>query len=285
MKKKLLIIFLLSVMLFVSGCGNKKTNNDAQNKTEQTQVNQEIVFPQLTQIKDGETIAIINTNKGNMKVRLFKDFAPKTVENFVTHSKNGYYDGLTFHRVIDEFVIQGGDPKGDGTGGESIWGEPFEDEFNPLLRHFRGALSMANAGPNTNGSQFFIVQNTKVNPQIEEQLKYFMEHQDEVVNEETDTPLAIGNVYPYQVCEEYVNNGGAAALDGLHTVFGQVYEGFDVLDEIAKVKTDSNDKPVEDVIINNIEITEYKSDKSLEKSSEETSLNKEIEETSSKNNQ
>ena len=100
----------------------------------------------------------METNYGTIKIRLFPKVAPKAVENFKTHVENGYYDGLTFHRVIEGFMIQGGDPIGNGTGGESIWGKPFEDEFDINYHNFRGTLSMANAGPNTNGSQFFIVQ-------------------------------------------------------------------------------------------------------------------------------
>ena len=104
----------------------------------------------------GDTVAVIHTSMGDIKILLFPERAPKTVENFVTHSKNGYYDGLKFHRVINDFMIQGGDPRGNGTGGESIWGGSFADEFDEQLHNLRGALSMANSGPNTNGSQFFI---------------------------------------------------------------------------------------------------------------------------------
>ena len=100
--------------------------------------------------------ATIKTNKGDMKFNLLSDAAPKAVENFVTHAKNGYYDGLIFHRVIKDFMIQGGDPTGTGCGGESIWGKPFEDEFSIDARNYYGSLSMANSGTNTNGSQFFI---------------------------------------------------------------------------------------------------------------------------------
>src|SRR5574344_610902 len=106
-------------------------------------------------------VAVMHTGMGDITLRLYPEVAPKTVENFVTHAKNGYYNGLTFHRVIREFMVQGGDPTGTGAGGESIWGAPFEDECSQELHNFRGALSMANAGPNTNGSQFFIVQNSK----------------------------------------------------------------------------------------------------------------------------
>lgn len=103
------------------------------------------------------TFAILKTRYGDIKIKLFEKDAPKTCENFITHIKNGYYDGLIFHRVIREFMIQGGDPTGTGRGGESIWGKPFKDEFSPNLKFDRkGLLAMANAGPNTNGSQFFI---------------------------------------------------------------------------------------------------------------------------------
>ena len=104
-----------------------------------------------------DTFAIIKTNRGNIKVKLFEDIAPKTCENFEKLAQKGYYDGVIFHRVIRDFMIQGGDPTGTGCGGESIWGKPFEDECDPNVRFDRkGLLAMANAGPNTNGSQFFI---------------------------------------------------------------------------------------------------------------------------------
>eukprot|EP00308_Calcidiscus_leptoporus_P024452 CAMPEP_0119354182 /NCGR_PEP_ID=MMETSP1334-20130426/3213_1 /TAXON_ID=127549 /ORGANISM="Calcidiscus leptoporus, Strain RCC1130" /LENGTH=613 /DNA_ID=CAMNT_0007367667 /DNA_START=39 /DNA_END=1880 /DNA_ORIENTATION=- len=102
-------------------------------------------------------MACINTSYGEVHVKLFPDECPKTVENFTTHARNGYYDGVLFHRVIKGFMVQTGDPLGDGTGGTSIWGHEFEDEFHRSLRHDRPyTLSMANAGPNTNGSQFFV---------------------------------------------------------------------------------------------------------------------------------
>lgn len=102
-------------------------------------------------------IAIMKTNQGTIEIELRPDLAPKAVENFITHSKNGYYNGLIFHRVIKNFMIQGGDPTGTGRGGESIWKKPFKDEFaaNAVFDK-AGILAMANAGPNTNGSQFFI---------------------------------------------------------------------------------------------------------------------------------
>ena len=93
---------------------------------------------------------------GDIHLRLFPSAAPRTVENFVTHARQGYYNNTIFHRVIRKFMIQGGDPQGDGTGGESIWGGEFADEFSSLRHDKPYTLSMANAGPNTNGSQFFI---------------------------------------------------------------------------------------------------------------------------------
>lgn len=124
-----------------------------------TLVSTQICFAQLA-TGDGimqETIVVLETNQGIIKIKMLTNVAPKTVENFVTHVKNGYYDGLIFHRVIKDFMIQGGDPTGTGRGGESIWGRPFEDEVSPTVKFTKaGLLAMANAGPGTNGSQFFI---------------------------------------------------------------------------------------------------------------------------------
>jgi cyclophilin family peptidyl-prolyl cis-trans isomerase len=103
------------------------------------------------------TVAVIKTNMGTIEIELFADQTPKTVENFVGHANKDYYNGIIFHRVIANFMIQGGDPTGTGRGGESIWGKPFADEIVPSLVFDKpGILAMANAGPNTNGSQFFI---------------------------------------------------------------------------------------------------------------------------------
>ncbi len=106
---------------------------------------------------NAKTIAVMETSMGTIELELYPKEAPKTVKNFVGLAKKGYYNGVIFHRVIDNFMIQGGDPTGTGSGGESIYGKPFEDEFAKTLKHDKpGTLSMANAGPNTNGSQFFI---------------------------------------------------------------------------------------------------------------------------------
>ena len=118
------------------------------------------VEPKQTQTKVESTemtVAVIKTNMGTIEIVLFAKETPKTVENFVGLANKGYYNGVIFHRVIDNFMIQGGDPTGTGRGGDSFWGGKFADEIVPSLKHDQpGILSMANAGPNTNGSQFFI---------------------------------------------------------------------------------------------------------------------------------
>lgn len=143
------LLFLILIPLISVSC---QTKDPVENKNQTTtEIQKEEVM------NDSILIATINTNMGAVKIELFPDKAPKTVENFTGLAEKGYYDGVIFHRVIDKFMIQGGDPTGTGMGGESIWGKAFEDEFSPDLRFDEpGYLAMANAGPNTNGSQFFI---------------------------------------------------------------------------------------------------------------------------------
>lgn len=235
-------------------------------------------------------VAVMETSEGTIKLRLFPQEAPRTVENFITHAKEGYYDGLSFHRVINGFMIQGGDPNGDGTGGESIWGGSFEDEFSDVLHNFRGAISMANSGSlSTNGSQFFIVQNSDplpadqaemvlssmyVNRQLanaqiqvlqaqkdgtsQEDLEGMVEELNTQMNtlvEELNTALSEGEPaaalddYRTQMApamERYQAQGGSYHLDYVHTVFGYVIEGMDVVDAIAALdsgETDASGQP------------------------------------------
>ncbi len=197
----------------------------------------------------GDKIAVMKTNYGDIKIKFFPKYAPKAVENFLTHAQDGYYDGMVFHRVINDFMIQGGDPTATGSGGESIWGMPFEDEFHPDLRNIRGALSMANAGPGTNGSQFFIVQKSDLQDFEQQEFEYALANQDELYD---DGKTKVSFLMPPKICEYYINNGGTPWLDFVHTVFGMVYEGMDVVDKIAAVKTDSKSKPMQDVIIEKI---------------------------------
>lgn len=194
-----------------------------------------MTLPQLDLANAKGPKATIKTNLGDITVQLFPEQAPKTVENFTTLAKQGYYDGVIFHRVIEDFMIQGGDPTGTGMGGESAFGDSFEDEFSQELFNINGALSMANAGPNTNGSQFFIVSNKSVQPGTNEQMR------------------EAG--YPEEIIEPYMN-GGTPWLDFRHTVFGQVIDGKDVIDKIEAVERDMSDKPLEDVIMSTVEISE-----------------------------
>ena len=150
----------------------------------------------LQAVEKVETTVVFETTRGNITFELYPDIAPKTVENFVGLVKNGYYDGIIFHRVIKNFMIQGGDPTGTGRGGTSLWGTKFEDEFKPNIVFDKpGILAMANAGPNTNGSQFFI----------------------------TTVPT------PW--------------LNGRHTIFGMVVEGYDVVRKIENTSVGYQDKP------------------------------------------
>ena len=146
---KNIVLALVFAVAFI-GCQSSDTVKErTEEKT--TPIEEETHMP------ESMTVAVINTNMGTIEIELFADKTPKTVENFVGLANKGFYDGIIFHRVIADFMLQGGDPTGTGRGGESLWGKSFEDEFVSELRHdVPGILSMANSGPNTNGSQFFI---------------------------------------------------------------------------------------------------------------------------------
>lgn len=194
----------------------------------------------------GEKIAVITVKDyGTIKIKLFPDQTPKAVENFIGHAESGYYDELIFHRVIKDFMNQTGDPKGDGTGGKSIWGEEFEGELGDGLYHFSGAVAYAHTQYSfTNGSQFYIV-NTP----------------------EGFTDMSCAELYGYDpakynwpanVAAKYKEAGGVPFLDGDYTVFGQVFEGMDVVRAIAEAETNpDNDKPLTQVIMESVRIEEY----------------------------
>lgn len=231
MLKKLGILLYTSLLL-MTGC----TSGQAKEET----------LKQLQPPKDGEEIVVMTTNMGTIKFKLFPDEAPKAVKNFKGLIEEGYYNDVIFHRVINDFMIQSGDPSGTGSGGKNIYGESgFEDEFSLDLHNFRGALSMANSGPDTNGSQFFIVQAKTIPDNMAEDMK--------TANENEDMK---GSFSP-QVVEAYQSLGGTPWLDYHHTVFGQVIEGMDVVDAIATVETDENDKPKTEVKIDKIEVIKY----------------------------
>ena len=215
-------------------------------------------MPQLEAPQKGEEIAVITTSLGEIKVKFCPIEAPKAVENFISLSKKGYYNGLTFHRVINDFMVQSGDPEGTGMGGESIWGKDFEDEFSPNMYHFRGALAMANSGADTNGSQFYIVQQPTATEGHFDYVKQVVEQygSTELLYNQSTGKIFRTN-YSDAVKAKYEELGGTPNLDYGYTVFGQAFEGLDVLDAIAKVETDEKDKPLKDVIIEKIEIVNY----------------------------
>lgn len=196
-----------------------------------------MTYPQLDLANATGSKATIKTNHGVIEIQLFDNQAPKTVANFIGLANKNYYDGIIFHRVIPDFMIQGGDPTGTGTGGDSIYGGEFADEFSDELFNLTGALSMANAGPNTNGSQFFIVSNANMPKRMLQSMRDAQ--------------------YPEEIIAAY-KNGGTPWLDHRHTVFGQVIDGMAVVQEISRVNRDGSDKPKEDVVIESVTITPAK---------------------------
>ena len=219
----------------------------------------ELSLPQLDPPVKGESIAVMETSMGTITFRFFPQYAPKAVENFTTLVSQGYYDGLKFHRVVNGFMIQSGDPNGDGTGGQSIWGQGFGLETTPSLRNIRGALSMANTGQaNSNGSQFFVVQAKTLDAQTQSDFTSLLDKQDQKMSDGT----LVGDIYPTRLLNSYIQNGGVPALDGGYTVFGQVIGGMDVVDAIAAVPVQANSQgeqsqPVSDVTITKVTMSTY----------------------------
>ncbi|TDJ54974.1 MAG: peptidylprolyl isomerase [Ignavibacteria bacterium] len=194
MKKNIFTLFIIMLSIGIIFAYGKLNNVNSNNSDKG-----------YFSMSDSITVAIIKTNMGTIEVELFAEQTPKTVENFVGLAEKGYYNGIIFHRVIKDFMLQAGDPTGTGSGGASFWGGKFEDEFVSDLKHDTpGMLSMANAGPNTNGSQFFITL--------------------------VPTPW----------------------LDGKHTVFGKVINGMDVVYAIGKVQTAAGDKPVDEIVMEEV---------------------------------
>ena len=293
MKRVVALVAVLLMVLAVAGCdkGNGTSGSgkkdymklDFSNGVGTAYPDKEYGF-QTEKPANGEEIAVMHTNMGDISIRFFPEAAPKAVENFKTHAKNHYYDNLTFHRVIADFMIQGGDPRGNGSGGESIWEKPFEDEFDQKLLNISGALSMANSGVNTNGSQFFINYQSKdkapkkedyaanTDAAIRERAAESYYQNYDYIKGQCPTLLdflklkyayPVYDWIPAEVWDVYAENGGSIHLDGAwrygggHTVFGQVFEGLDVVEKISKVETDMNDMPVSAVSIKSIEIKTY----------------------------
>ena len=218
-----------------------ETSKEEQSSVQAAQVDFELL--QLTEVTDKDILMVIKTNMGDITVRLFPEEAPLAVENFIKLSEKGYYDGVTFHNVIADFLVQSGDPTGTGSGRNSIYtneaGEPvpFADEFSPNLPHLCGALAMANEGTaNSNGSQFFIVAQSRLSEDAVKQLK--------------------DSGYPQKLVDAYRQYGGIPEYDYKYTVFGCVYKGMDTVIKISRVATETSasGKPINDVVIESIEL-------------------------------
>ena len=290
-------ILLLSVVLALAcltGCdqqNNNQTGTDVKENGVGTAYPDKQVGFQLDAPEKGDQIAILHTSMGDISVRFFPEAAPKAVKNFVTHAQEGYYNGVTFHRVVKDFVIQGGDPTATGRGGTSIWSTKFEDEFDSKLLNLTGALSMANSGVNTNGSQFFINQSSPtvfgvrgeyspeaVRAKYDKQYDSYVESYAAIGMDFTSYYATKDDFFkanynetyvydwiPNEVWDLYEQYGGNLSLDGAwrrsggHTVFGQVFEGMDVVEAIAAVEVDktNGNKPLTDVMIESVEITTY----------------------------
>ena len=240
----LLVAIIIGILVLTTK--DQPLDSPTQTATSQTKKDpnlDKVPLPQLSnKVADNESEVRVSTTMGDITIKLFNQYAPLAVENFLTHAKAGYYNDTIFHRVINHFMIQGGDPKGDGSGGTSIWhdkdtsidsGNGFKNEISTSLYNIRGALSMANAGPDTNGSQFFINQNNSNQTQKLDKINY-----------------------PTKIVQAY-KHGGNPSLDGSYTVFGQVIAGMAVVDKIAAQKVKASGEgstPVDPVKITGITI-------------------------------
>ena len=234
-----------------TGCGDEENSSSAKtsgsessesesSKSETPAAAGDVV--NFTPPEKGEDIIVMTIKDyGDVKIKLFPEQAEKGVENFTSLAKDGYYDGLIFHRVINNFMIQGGDPLGNGTGGESKWGDKFDGGTSPDLTHVAGAVAYANSGSTaTNGSQFYIVTGEK--------------YDDATLS---DLTTYYGISMTDNTKKLYSELGGAPWLDGSYTIFGQVFDGLDIIFDIQGVATGANDKPEKDVVIEKVSVEKY----------------------------
>lgn len=227
---KKLFCLLIALCLLFTACSDKPKPAGEELSVDSREI-------QLAQPKDGDTVAEIKTSRGTIKVLLFPQYAPKAVENFTQLARQGYYNGLVFHRVVEDFLIQSGSPDASSGGGTSVWGLEFTDEFSDLLHHYTGALVMANHGANTNGSQFYFVTTPAG------------EMSEDLVNQMTAAGWREG------VISAYKQAGGLPQLDYRETVFGQIYEGLPVARGISRAKIGEGERPKEDIIIESITVS------------------------------
>ena len=232
MYKKIIAFSLCLMLLFtLSSCGKKSTEDDSTVTSS---------LYQLNSAKTGDTVVTIVTSKGTIKAVLYKDLAPNAVNNFTRLADSGYYDGVLIHKVIEDFVIQMGDGEETltGTGGSSYNGRGVEPEYSDSLHNFTGALGLVHGDDDDLGySQFYIVAGSDVS--------------DEYISAMREAG------YSEQVIAAYQELGGQPSLDYVYTVFGQVYEGLDIVQEIASQKTDKYNRPKKDITVESITVSSY----------------------------
>jgi peptidyl-prolyl cis-trans isomerase B (cyclophilin B) len=236
MKRALVrIMGVLLALILLVGCGKAGYAGSSRAQVRSDEV-------QFTHPTEGDTVALISTSMGDISIVLYPEYAPMAVENFIGLAQQGYYNGVSFHRVVADFAVQTGDATGTGTGGTSIWnGHSYPTELSDALHHYSGAVALACAqdGSVGNLSQFYIVQTPE--DSIDKTAAKAL----------TDAGVRQG------VADAYRSAGGAPYLDGQDTVFGQVYSGMDVVDAIGAVECDENGRPLEDVTILSVTVSTY----------------------------
>lgn len=235
--KRFILIAMSALCLMLAACGNGKNNN--------------VEILNFTKPAEGEEIVVINVRDyGQIKIKLFPEVAPNAVENFKALVRNGYYaETIVYYLKYDECIAMG-DPKGNGTGGTAANGGYINDELSANLRNFSGAVgyycdideTTGDTVKNTNGSRFYIINTEKNNGLTDEFFEYIENY---------------GYVFPDNVIKKYQEVGGAPMFDGGFTVFGQVFEGMDIIYKINSVEVDGNSKPKDQIKVDSIEIVEY----------------------------
>ncbi len=242
MRKFFLLYLLILILTFFSACGGEA--NGVYDDRNDYEASEEVQF---TAPENGDTIAVLHTDLGDIYLQLFPEYAPMAVDNFIALANEGYYNGLPFHRVERNFLIQTGDATGSGTGGDSAFnGAAFPVEISDKLHHYTGAVGLARPVDNTSGnlSQFYIVQTP------ENSVPNQAAHE---LTTDNDGEGAMRE----DVADAYRTVGGAPSLDNNYTIFAHVFDGMDIVDEIAKTKTGENGTPEEPIFITSIEILSY----------------------------
>lgn len=244
MKKQ--ISFCLFVLIFcfpLFSCTASSTSSNEINTVGGSSARPTVISNaiQFSAIPEGATIATLSTDRGDITLVLYPEYAGRAVDNFIRLAQSNYYNNTFFHRVVNNFIIQGGDPTATGEGGQSIWNKPFPIEINNALKHYSGAVCMAkdNETGLISGSQFYIVAT----------------HSGEFDESMLSNFLSQG--MSQEVADTYSQAGGAPYLDNTDTVFGQVISGMDIVDQIASMKTDDDNVPKKEITLLSVSISQY----------------------------